>query len=134
MLKLAHFALSLVLGATLLVAGCGSKTPLTPPIVLSPSNGASSISVHTPFMWLSMNGVTYDFQLSTDSSFSNITEQKSGLKENSYILNNKLLPETQYYWRVRAKAFLKGTSSWTTSTFKTGLDVTAPPPPPPPRE
>ena len=133
--KITRFGSTLLLGAALLLAGCGGTSSNTTstvqsPVIMSPADGSTGAPLTVSFFWLSVNRATYDFQLSTDAAFSNITEQKTGLKSNSYTLSAKPLPETVYYWRVRAKVSGQSPSPWSTARFTTGASASAPRPAP----
>src|SRR5450830_521755 len=102
-MKVANFALSLFMAIALVLTGCGASqnsTPAETPTIMIPFDGLTNIPLNTSFFWLSVNKATYEFQLSTDSSFSNITERHANLNNNRYSLTSTLLPETVYYWRV----------------------------------
>jgi hypothetical protein len=133
-MKFANFALSLFMAIAWVLTGCvgasQNSTPAAPPIIMSPIDGLTNIPLTTSFFWLSINQATYEFQLSTDSGFSNITERQAKLKNNRYYLTSKLLPETIYYWRVRAVVGGKAPSFWATAKFTTSPNVSAPHPAP----
>jgi hypothetical protein len=123
-----------LLGLIALSSGCvgasQNSTPTPPPTIMIPFDGLTNIPLNTSFFWLSVNKATYEFQLSTDSGYSNITERHANLNDNRYSLTSTLLPETVYYWRVRATVRGKAPSSWATAKFTTGPNVTAPRPVP----
>jgi hypothetical protein len=127
------FGLSLLVGAALVLTGCSgttaNATPVAAPTIMSPADGLTSVPLTTSFFWLSVNKATYDFQLSTDSSFSNITEQQSNLKNNRYYPTVKLAPVTTYYWRVRVEIRGQAPGYWANAKFTTSPNVTAAHPP-----
>ena len=76
------------------------------------------------------NGVTYNLQISKDTSFSTLILQKTGLTTTSYTLNTQNPQEVlksasksaPYYWRVQAIDGASNASAWTTpQTFLVGL-------------
>jgi hypothetical protein len=99
--------------------------PPRAPSLLSPENGSRQGS--QPILsWQPVtdpSGVTYTLEIATDSSFSNIVLQKSGLSEPTYsvVATEKLEAagrEAPYYWRVRAVDWASNASEWsTTVTF-----------------
>jgi len=133
-MKFANFGLGLFMVIAWVLSGCAgasqNSTPTPPPTIMTPLDGLTNVPLTTSFFWLSVNQATYEFQLSTDSGFSNITERHANLKNNRSSLTSKLLPETVYYWRVRATVGGKAPSFWATAKFTTGPDVSAPRPVP----
>jgi len=73
------------------------------PLLISPPNNAVAQCLHILFVWNSVEYAnTYRFQLSTDSSFTNIVLNDSTLTDTMKAVTN-LNPLTDYYWRVNAK-------------------------------
>ena len=61
--------------------------------------------------------VTYDLQIATDASFTDILLEKTGLATSEYTLTGEeelesTSAEEPYYWRVRAKDAASNTSNW----------------------
>jgi hypothetical protein len=80
------------------------------------------------------DALTYDFQVSTTSGFTNIIAQVSGLAEGassttSWTASPELTDETSYYWRVRAYDG-EDYSSWSSSHVFTVQLPNNPPVPP----
>ena len=68
----------------------------------SPANGATGVSGPYNFSWVAdANAATYDIDIATDAAFASIVDNATGLGTNSYS-TGALLPNTMYYWRVRA--------------------------------
>jgi hypothetical protein len=97
----------------------GNYTPpiTSTPIIMSPANGMTPLN--TNFLWLSITGAAYDFQLSTDSIFATTIVNATDLSNNSFVLTLPLSPETVYYWRVRAKTPSSLSSPWAAAMFTT---------------
>ena len=77
------------------------------PVLLSPSNNASNVSLTPNLHWsketANINSLTYNLQVATNSSFSNIFYQDSTFTDTAILIKN-LLNSTQYFWRVRCKS------------------------------
>lgn len=92
-------------GSSALIGGAGKNTLSgnTPTLSWTPSSGATS----------------YDLQIATDSNFSNVIVNKTGLTENTFK-TQELQSNATYYWRVdAANAYGKSAYSRIFS-FKTG--------------
>jgi hypothetical protein len=73
-----------------------------PPVLTNPANGASGVPVNPTLGWLSSAGATsYHIQVSTNSQFSSIVSDQSGVVTTSAQVSG-LNPNIQYYWRVAA--------------------------------
>jgi hypothetical protein len=96
--------------------------PLPPaPVLVSPVNGATGVSVTPTLVWDTSAGATnYVLQVATDSSFvSLIYNDTSGSASTSRVVSS-LANSTTYYWRVRARN-ATGSSAWSTVwSFTTG--------------
>jgi hypothetical protein len=88
------------------------NSPPSSPLLASPANG-SEVTTLTPNLTCNNSSdadgdaLTYDFQVSTTSGFTNIVAQVSGLAEGassttSWTVDPQLTDATSYYWRVRA--------------------------------
>ncbi len=101
----------------------GTGTPSIPqaPILTSPSNGATIISLNPTLSWNTSNGATsYRLQVSTNSSFTSTVVDQNGITSTSFSVNG-LSQSSSYYWRVNASNG-SGTSNWSTVfSFTTGL-------------
>lgn len=93
-------------------AGWGSEsttrifsTGAPPPVVtlVNPGQGALGVPVPTSFHWTSDTAAMgYEFDLSTFSDFSIYTRRDTTLSDTSLSVGG-LLPDTVYYWNVRAR-------------------------------
>jgi hypothetical protein len=97
------------------------KTVIAPPTLTYPKNDSTSIEpILVSLKWVGSPGTQkYDFDLSDDSTFTNIKRWERNIVVNSVILDN-LTENTKYWWRVRGKN-TEGTSEWSAVyTFTTG--------------
>jgi hypothetical protein len=101
-----------------LVIASGAPSALTQ---LSPSNGATGVSIPTIFTWTASpeTGVTYEIDIATDAAFASIVDQATGLAAPTHT-SPSLATTTTYYWRVRAVTGC-GTSPWS-STWSFGTN------------
>ncbi|MGA9326378.1 MAG: LamG-like jellyroll fold domain-containing protein [Salegentibacter sp.] len=84
------------------------------PVLQSPANSATNVSTSPNLSWLASAGAeTYRVQLSSDSGFSALIFDQSGLVNTSVQANN-LSAESAYYWRVRASNSA-GNSDWSSA-------------------
>ncbi len=75
------------------------NTNLSAPILISPSDNAINQSLSSSLNWNSVNNATeYEYQYSTDNTFSTFT---AGITANTEILID-LDYSTEYFWRVQA--------------------------------
>lgn len=102
------------------------------PSILTPTNSAIGQSTTPLFTWNSVTDATlYDFQLSTNSSFSNIILTQNNLTTTTAFVPTTapLSNTTTYYWRVLAKNTCTSTA-YATGSFTTGtitcLDFNSP--------
>ncbi|MEJ6777572.1 MAG: M12 family metallo-peptidase, partial [Crocinitomicaceae bacterium] len=72
-------------------------------VQISPANGTTDIYSPTVFTWTTAPeaGLIYEIDISTDSGFSSIIDQATGLAAASHT-STVLLGSTTYYWRVRS--------------------------------
>lgn len=93
------------------------------PILASPVNGATNVSLSSALSWSVSSGATsYTVQWSTDSTF--VTTSSATTSSAWYDLS-QLAVLTKYYWRVHASN-AGGTSNWSTVWSFTTMQ---PPPP-----
>jgi PGF-pre-PGF domain-containing protein len=100
---------------------------LSSPSLTSPPNGAINVSTAPTFQWSAVLGAIYDLQVSKSPDFSQLVLDRTGLVLPFYtagIWEPPLLPNTIYYWRVRART-LSETSDWSQVwSFRTaGLEI-----------
>lgn len=95
------------------------QTPPTSPSLVSPSNGATGVSLNPTLSWNTSSGaVSYTLQVSSSPTFSTFIVNQGGIMATSYSING-LLNNTTYYWRVNA-VNNAGTSGWSNVwSFKT---------------
>ena len=100
-------------------AGTPPSVPPPAPALVSPSNGATSVSRTPTLLWGSSTGATsYRVQVSTSSSFGTLVYDKSGITSTSATVTG-LRAKTTYYWRANA-ANSSGVSDWPAAwSFKT---------------
>ena len=88
----------------------------------TPSNEALFTSIIPRFRWMEdSTEMTFDIQIATDPSFSNIIETISDLDTNFYD-NTTLDVLTQYFWRVRGKNIC-GDGIWSEPFSFTTADI-----------
>ena len=105
------------------------STSLVAPTLVSPSNGATGISVTPTLSWNASSGATsYQVQVSTASNFAISTTvfNQSNITTTSQQVSG-LAIRTTYYWRVNASDAV-GTSGW--SEIWSFTTPTVPPPVP----
>ncbi|MEM6878854.1 MAG: reprolysin-like metallopeptidase, partial [Bacteroidota bacterium] len=104
---------------TLIKSG-GAAAP-GPPFV-APTDGETGVDTHPMLVVQDQGNVTYDFQLSLQSDFSNLILNLTGLTENSVQVPAYLDDNTTYYWRSRTSddGAGCGVSLWNEGSFTTG--------------
>ena len=103
----------------------GSSAPAAP-VLSSPANAATGVSITPTLSWNSSAGATsYALQVATDASFAHIVISVSSLSGTSYGASG-LSNSTIYYWRVNATNSY-GTSSYSTVYHFTTEAATTPP-------
>jgi hypothetical protein len=89
------------------------------PLPATPANNATGQGIIPTFTWsVGTPFTTYDLEIATDASFTNIVHSVTGLSSTSYsgvTLNNN----TTYYWRVRASSVCGGGSYSSVFRFTT---------------
>lgn len=86
--------------------------------LISPANGATSVSGSPNLTWNAAIGATsYDVQVSTNSNFSPLAAS-ANVSGTSYTVSPALMGNTQYFWRVR------GTSTCGTGSFSGAFSFT----------
>ena len=102
------------------------RTVPSAPSLLSPLNGSTGILTNPALSWNSVSGASsYGLQVSTDSIFSGLVFDQSGITAVSQQISG-LSEGTLYFWRVNATR-LGGTTDWsdpwyftTSYTYETG--------------
>ena len=101
-----------------LTLSISSGVPVAP-ILTSPADSTTDVSLYPIFSWGNVTGATYTIQVATDSAFSNQVINTPFSPENEFQVVLALLPSQQYYWRVLGNNIC-GDSNWSTSqTFTT---------------
>jgi photosystem II stability/assembly factor-like uncharacterized protein len=73
------------------------------PLLYFPANNSLNVILTPRFSWYSVSNVqNYNFQISTNSTFSNIIDSITTIDTSYLIPAGKLNISTSYYWRVRA--------------------------------
>ncbi|MEO7431113.1 MAG: proprotein convertase P-domain-containing protein, partial [Dokdonella sp.] len=84
------------------------------PALATPANGATSVSTTPTLSWGTVAGAaSYTVDIATDATFTTIVQTASGITMTTYVATS-LLPNTPYFWRVRA---VNGCTSTVSSTF-----------------
>jgi hypothetical protein len=101
----------------------------SPPVLLSPPNNSTNITLTHTLSWSNVSGATYyQLQVSTNSGFTSTVIDINGLVNPGYVVPSGMLNNnTTYYWRVNASNS-GGTSNW--STVWNFTTIPAPPPAP----
>ncbi|MGQ9604224.1 MAG: S8 family serine peptidase [bacterium] len=108
----------------------GQPTIPNPPTLVSPANGATNVSIPVTLTWNASSGATsYNVQVSTNSSFTSLVYNQTGITSTSTTVSN-LSEGTLYYWRVSATNSA-GTSAWSSVWSFTTASGTGTPPPAP---
>lgn len=95
------------------LAGGPPPPPPAAPILGSPTDGATGVSVSPTLSWNASSGATsYSLQVSTDSAFGTLVVNQSGITGTSAAISG-LAASTLYYWRVLATNS-GGDSPWST--------------------
>lgn len=91
-------------------------TILQAPTLISPTNGASSVTLTPLIDWSDVTGATtYNVQVANNSGFNSPVIDLSSLPTSQYQVPSGILQaNTLYYWRASASNS-NGTSSWTTA-------------------
>lgn len=98
-------------------SSASSFTTLSAPVLTSPGNTISGVSIQTSFAWTAPPGaISYILDISTDN-FATTLLTVPGIATNAYTLDSTQILDnvTTYYWRVKAD----NTTYSATSTFMT---------------
>jgi hypothetical protein len=96
---------------TSLVLTVANAPPPNAPVLASPDSGAVGVDTALVLKWHpSAYATSYHVQAATDTSFSSLVLDQSGVTDTAYALSG-LVFEKPYYWRVNA-ANVSGTSPW----------------------
>ncbi|HKJ67020.1 MAG TPA: Ig-like domain-containing protein, partial [bacterium] len=86
------------------VAGSSGEKPQPPsrPNLLAPSNSAENVSLAPSFDWQNCpNAKRYEIQIAADGSFNNLVVSRD-VTDDDIKLTTSLMPDVEYYWRVRS--------------------------------
>ncbi len=72
------------------------------PTLLTPADNTNNQLLRPVFSWDSAQGGEYDLQVATDTDFTQLVIDETGLKTASFTPAADLQPNTIYFWRVRA--------------------------------
>lgn len=90
-------------------------TTVSIPTLVSPSDRASSVSRTPTLTWTAAAGATsYNVQVSTNSTFTALVVNRSGVSATSLAITTALASRTTLFWRVQAVSGTT-TSAWSTS-------------------
>lgn len=94
-----------------------------PPELISPEDGLEDVMLTQSFQWAPVpSAVLYRFQLSTDSSFTTIEQDKLVGTLNNWV-GGLQLGFVKYYWRVQANNGGNISNFSEVRSFTTGIDV-----------
>jgi hypothetical protein len=72
------------------------------PVMISPANSATGLLAQVLFSWaLSYQADSYELEVATDNYFTQTIVNQENLTDTSYQAEH-LLPNTHYFWRIRA--------------------------------
>ena len=92
----------------------GAPSPPSTPTLISPANGSSNVPGTATLSWNASTGAsTYRVQISTNSNFRILVDDKPGITSTSTTVPG-LRAKTRYFWRVNATN-ANGTSAWSTT-------------------
>lgn len=72
------------------------------PLLYSPENEATNISLTPQFVWQKTDAANYRIQISKTSNFNSIVLDITELTDTTYTPTEQLEENTRYWWRVRA--------------------------------
>ncbi|MEM7575370.1 MAG: reprolysin-like metallopeptidase [Bacteroidota bacterium] len=91
------------------------------PIFAAPFDGAVNIDILPTLQIQDQGALSYDYQLSSNASFSNLLLNISQTTDLSVVLTDYLEANTTYFWRSRSNASGGcGVSLWRSGSFTTG--------------
>ena len=82
------------------------------PVLSSPVDNATNVSLGTALTWNAVSGATYALQVATDANFNTITTNATNITATQWYPT--LSYSTTYYWRANASN-CAGTSAWSTA-------------------
>lgn len=108
------------------------QAPAAPALMLPEEAGKAKQPVI--FDWQDItddSGVTYTFQLSTDSAFATLVLEQTGLTTSDFTLTEaqeleSVSGDAPYHWRVKAVDGAGNESAWSAATFTVGFSLELP--------
>lgn len=98
-----------------------------PPTLISPKNNAVEVAANPTFIWSKSSAGSYELQISTGPGFEDIVYNVRDLTDTVLTITANLIPNSEYYWRVRTYSSIENTSEWSApwsfSTFNTAPAV-----------
>jgi hypothetical protein len=97
------------------------KIPLLPPRLSLPVNGDSVLTFYPTFKWSAcgyFDEITYDLQISTDSTFATIDFEYVNIDTNIFTILDSLPRCNVYHWRVKASDEIGHESDWPECSFR----------------
>lgn len=85
--------------------------PPNVPVPSSPLDGATGLPPAVELLWENQSFASFFIEIATDSSFTNLVVAAGPLSGTSFTPPQPLLPQTTYYWRLKA-INLCGESDW----------------------
>jgi hypothetical protein len=94
-----------------------TKYYMDTPTPVNPGQGYNQASTHPSFGWSAVpNAKTYKFQLSADPTFATLLDEKSVTTTAYTYTGDKLVYDSDYYWRVQAVGPDGTVSKWSSYT------------------
>ncbi len=113
-------ATSLLIALFVLSVGESGAQNIQAPTIISPANGAISVSCKPTLQWSRVTFAnSYDLEVAKTATFATPVV-KTSTAAISYTFTVTLTASTIYYWRVRGVLGQSEVSNWTTASFTTG--------------
>ncbi len=97
-----------------------STAPAASPTLLTPTSGATGVSIRPSLSWNAPGGISYKIELSLSNTFATILETGTSTT-NSYTPALLLATNTPYFWRVTPTNYCGVGAVSLTGNFTTGL-------------
>ncbi|MCK6549628.1 PQQ-dependent sugar dehydrogenase [Myxococcota bacterium] len=95
------------------------------PVTLTPANGATAVSRTPTLSWqTSTNATSYQLQVATDSTFTNVVRTYS-TTATSIVVEQPLVDGVTYFWRVGALTLCNTRTAPVVASFSTGPATTS---------
>ena len=102
--------------------------PLLPPRLFLPEDGEYQLTLYPTFKWAAcgyFDEVTYDLEISTDSTFVTIDFEYTDVDTNIFTVSMPL-DEVEYFWRVKAFRITDTSESEYSDVWSFNVDASAP--------